>query len=873
MSTRTEARPFWTAAMRAAATAAVCALAVMTTDAPAQAGPALRSAAPAGPAAVPGEIVVGFRSGADGSERAAARSAADVRAERSLLVRGAQLVKVERGQTVEEAITALEKRPDVRYAEPNWIYHAGSTTPDDPRFGGLWGLDNTGQAVNGHGSGTVDDDIDAPEAWDRNRGSMSTVVAVVDTGVASEHPDLAPNMWSNADEVAGNGVDDDGNGKVDDVRGWDFVDDDDNPWDYDGHGTHVAGTIAARGDNGVGVTGVAWQASIMPIRVLDALGYGSNADITDAFTYAADSGAKVVNASLSGEARSQALSDAITNHPDTLFVVAAGNDGENNETSSVYPCNFTAANLICVAATDNDDTLAGFSNYGATSVDLAAPGVDVDSTRPHETDSFSDGFESGLGAWTVESGSWGTARANNTTWLTDSPGANYADNADWAVRTSAKIDVGARTDCALRFRYAAFLQMGVDWLQVQSSTDGTAWTTLGRIGDSDGFIEDAFLALAAGSRYYRFRLTSDGAVNDNGVFIDNVRISCPGGTYDSGDYQFLNGTSMAAPHVAGAATVLFSGTPTATVAEVRTALLEGGDPVAELSGKTVSGRRLNLDAALQSLVQVANTTTTITSHDPDPSLVGQAVTVSYDVAVDAPDSGTPTGDVRVSDGVDSCTATVAAGQCTIALTTAGSRTLTADYAGDGNFQASSSTGELHTVSPPSNPGGSAPPVVPPSGNGPAPSAGSTGAPPPAVKPATTPPARVVDASLTNRTFRISRKRQLVQVSRRRPPVGTTFKYTLDTAATVRFDFTAPGAGRKARGKCVAVNKRNRRKPRCTLQRGALTFAGHAGLNTVRFTGWLSRNRKLTPGRYELSITAITPGAGATSKQLRFRIVR
>jgi subtilisin family serine protease len=273
-------------------------------------------------------------------------------------------------------------------------------------FGSLWGLHNTGQAVNGHAAGTDDKDIDAPEAWDRNKGSMSTVVAVVDSGVAWDHPDLSPNIWSNADEIAGNGVDDDGNGKIDDVRGWDFVDGDNNPWDYEGHGTHVAGTIAARGNNGVGVTGVAWQASIMALRAADALGFASNATVTDAFTYAAANGARVVNASLGGFAQSQAMSDAIADNPSTLFVVAAGNDERDNDATPDYPCNYTAANLICVAATDNKDALASFSNYGVTSVDLAAPGVDIDSARPHETDSFSDGFESGLGNWTVQSGTW-----------------------------------------------------------------------------------------------------------------------------------------------------------------------------------------------------------------------------------------------------------------------------------------------------------------------------------------------------------------------------------------------------------------------------------------------------------------------------------
>ena len=473
---------------------------------------------------------------------------------------------------------------------------------------------------------------------------------------------------------------------------------DNNPWDYNGHGTHVAGTIAARGDNGIGITGVAWEASIMPLRALNAVGTGTNAGITDAFTYAAANGAKVVNASLGGGPRSQAQSDAITNNPNTLFVIAAGNDGTDNDVSPSYPCNYTSSNLICVAATDNTDTLADFSNYGASSVDLAAPGVEIDSARPHFTDSFTDGFESGLGAWTVQSGPWGTTTALNSTWLTDSPGAPYADNADLAIRTSTKVDVGTRTDCAFMFEYAAFLEAG-DWLDVQSSTDATTWTNLSRVGDTDGFIEDGFAAVAAGSYYYRFRLTSDAGITESGVFIDDVRVSCPGGTYGSDDYQSMSGTSMAAPHVAGAAAVLFSDTPRATVAEVKAALLDSGDQIAGLSGKTVTGRRLNLNAALTSLVHIPNTTTTITSTDPNPSVVGQPATVRYSVAVNAPDSGTPTGNVTVTDGFNSCTGTVAAGECAITFTTAGSKFLRATYAGDANHHASpASAGVNHQVS-------------------------------------------------------------------------------------------------------------------------------------------------------------------------------
>ena len=167
---------------------------------------------------------------------------------------------------------------------------------------------------------------------------------------------------------------------------------------------------------------------------------------------------------------------------------------------------------------------------------------------------------------------------------------------------------------------------------------------MGRIGDTNGAVEAAFFAIgAAGSRYYRFRLTSDASVNRDGVFIDNVRVGCPGGTYGSGDYRLRAARRWPRRTWPARPAVLFSDTPLATVAEVKTALLDSGDPVAALSGKTVSGRRLNLNAALASLVHKADTTTTITADDPDPSVVGQAVTVRYSVTVNAPGSGTPTG--------------------------------------------------------------------------------------------------------------------------------------------------------------------------------------------------------------------------------------
>jgi subtilisin family serine protease len=199
-------------------------------------------------------------------------------------------------------------------------------------------------------------------------------------------PDLAPNLYTNPGESGAgretNGIDDDGDGRIDDVHGWDFVDDDNQPQDDNGHGTHVAGTIGARGNDGNGVAGVSWSTSLMPLRVLDANGSGYVSDAITAYSFAARSGARIVNASLGGSSYSRAERDAIAAAPNTLFVVAAGNDAQNNDSSADYPCDYTLPNIVCVAATDQNDDLASFSNYGATNVDLAAPGVDIVSTWP-----------------------------------------------------------------------------------------------------------------------------------------------------------------------------------------------------------------------------------------------------------------------------------------------------------------------------------------------------------------------------------------------------------------------------------------------------------------------------------------------------------
>ena len=349
----------------------------------------LASAASSEPAAAPGELIVRFAPAADAGDRATARVEADVDLERALPLPGVQLVKVEPGQSVPAATAELERSAEVVYAEPNFIRRL-QAVPNDPLFPNLYGLQNSGQAVAG-ASGTSDADIDAPEAWDITTGSAQATVAVVDSGVDLAHPDLSSRIWRNPGESGGgresNGVDDDANGLTDDWRGWDWVADDNLPADENNHGTHVSGTIAASGNDGVGVTGVSWNSRVMPLRMLDAGGSGNVADLVSAYRYAGRKGAQVVNASLGGSGFSRAELDAIDAAPGTLFVVAAGNGGDDGvgddvDTTPEYPCAYQAANIVCVAASDQNDGLASFSNFGSTSVDLAAPGVRTLSTVP-----------------------------------------------------------------------------------------------------------------------------------------------------------------------------------------------------------------------------------------------------------------------------------------------------------------------------------------------------------------------------------------------------------------------------------------------------------------------------------------------------------
>lgn len=273
------------------------------------------------------------------------------------------------------------------FAEPDYVVHA-TFFPDDPSFPLQWGLFNYGQT-----EGTANADIDALGAWELSRGNHAIVVAVIDTGIDHTHPDLAANMWHNPGEISGNGLDDDGNGYTDDFHGWNFYRNNNNTMDPHGHGSHCAGIIGAVTNNALGIAGVSPKVQLMALTILGPDGGGFTLDAVEAIRYATRNGARVISASWGGGGYSSWLHSQITEAAEAgvVFVASAGNSSRSNDITPHFPSTFQIPNIISVAATDHNDKRASFSNWGARTVHLAAPGVAILSTVPNEGYLFASG--------------------------------------------------------------------------------------------------------------------------------------------------------------------------------------------------------------------------------------------------------------------------------------------------------------------------------------------------------------------------------------------------------------------------------------------------------------------------------------------------
>jgi thermitase len=329
-------------------------------------------ASAAAPAAS-GRLLVGFEKGTSKERQAQILSTAGGRiGRRFAAIRGGRLavVRPRSGKATDALMKRLRRTDGVAYAEPDFFQFASQEkTPNDPFYSLDYAIVESPD----------DHDIDAPAAWATRTGCAK--VAILDTGIDTDHPDLAPNVYKSSDKP-NNGKDDDKNGYVDDTYGWNVINGKGSGEDDNGHGTHVSGIVAGRGNNANGSSGICWSAQLVAVKFMNSKGKGSTSDAIDGIDYAVKNGAKIVNCSFGSSSKSSALHDAVDYAQDhnVLLVVAAGNDSENIDKDPIYPASYADSNILAVAASTDEDTLASFSNYGSTAVDVAAPGDEIFST-------------------------------------------------------------------------------------------------------------------------------------------------------------------------------------------------------------------------------------------------------------------------------------------------------------------------------------------------------------------------------------------------------------------------------------------------------------------------------------------------------------
>lgn len=551
------------------------------------------------PPYVNGSILVQAKSNSDGtiqtlSDINAAIGAEVTRDYGTVGISGLSLIALPDTISVPDAIRYYSGNPAVAYAEPDYYVRA-LKTPDDPQFWRQWGLSNTGTPFKENTSpGLSGADISALHGWNDTTATHGTIIAVLDTGVDIGHPDLVKNLWSSSES-----------GTI--LHGINILEDKPvEPWDDDGHGTHCAGIIGMIGNNGEGGTGVAWNTTIMPIKVLDYRGSGKLSDLAFGMAYATLYNASIISCSF-GTEYSRVMEDIIRQSP-ALFVCSAGNNEVDLNRFPQYPACYNLSNVIAVVATDAQDHLSDFSNYGNRTVHVGAPGTDIYSTIPSGysyTSVFEDPTFAGenfmlTGNWTRIPGTMPGEPVSLQAILRD-----YPDISTFVIEMNTTVDIPSEEN---KIPHLIWEVKGdfFGYQIIEYSNDIVNWTALWDF-DTE-FHEDDWrqLFIPLNSVYtesgFRTRYTYILFKRDvpSNFSIRDIRIGYRGEAIKP-EYQYMSGTSMAAPMVSGMANLIKGIEPDLTAEEVKQVIMDTTDPLPSLQDRTITGGRVNLSAALKSL--------------------------------------------------------------------------------------------------------------------------------------------------------------------------------------------------------------------------------------------------------------------------------
>ena len=531
-------------------------------------------------------------------------------------------IKLSSSDDVQDAVSRYSSSPDIEIAQPNYIYRV-STIPNDTYYPYLWGLKNTGQtiplslegATSVANPGTSGADINMEPVWSKITDCHSVVVAILDTGVNYNHGDLNANMWDG--------------GATYPHHGYDFVNTDNDPMDDNGHGTHLAGVIGAVGNNNQGGTGVCWTASIMAIKAIRYDGSGTTLNVIQGIDFAIKNGARIINMSFGSTGNDPTLASEITaaEQAGVLVVAAAGNDGEDMDaTTKTYPCAYANSNVICVAALDQMYNLTSFSNYGTTSVDVGAPGMNIYSSWFADVIA-SDDFTS---CWTIPAGgtgsAWGCPKNLNIPDILAIPtpgygSSNYANNTNSEAYKNYTID-NTCSSVFLSFDAAIDVEPTNDSFKIYYNNvsgnpiGGTLLATISQAGNPpyslDGYQYPIPNCDLSATCSIGVQLVSNGSVTATGVGITNFHLY--GVRTPTTTYMIEHGTSMATPYVTGLAAILMEYNPSYIYSDVKNAILNGGKSISALSQKTTSGKAIDGWGSLTYINAPTDVTGTVNSR-------------------------------------------------------------------------------------------------------------------------------------------------------------------------------------------------------------------------------------------------------------------